>query len=73
MPWDDKETIFKVVVNLEEQYSIWPDYDEIPKGWMELAVTGTKEQCLEYIENVWKDMRPLSLRKQIEEISDNTS
>jgi MbtH protein len=66
MSFDSEDTIFKVVVNHEEQYSIWPDYKEIPLGWREAGKTGLKKECLEYIEQVWTDMRPLSLRKYME-------
>jgi MbtH protein len=57
-------TIYRVVVNHEEQYSIWPDYKEIPDGWKTVDKTGDKQTCLDYIKEVWRDMRPLSLRSQ---------
>ena len=60
-------TIYKVVVNHEEQYSIWPADRENALGWNDAGKTGTKAECLAYIEEVWTDMRPLSLRKQMEE------
>lgn len=63
MVWDVEGMIFKVVINHEEQYSIWPAYKEIPAGWNEAGKEGSKEECLKYIEEVWVDMRPLSLRK----------
>ena len=65
---EDQEdtTIYKVVVNHEEQYSIWPADREIPAGWSEVGKTGSKHECLVYIGEVWTDMRPLSLRKQME-------
>jgi MbtH protein len=66
---DDEEedkTIYKVVLNHEEQYSIWPEYRENPLGWRDGGKTGTKEECLAYIDEVWTDMRPLSLRLQME-------
>jgi len=59
-------TIYRVVVNHEEQYSIWPDYRDIPLGWREAGKSGLKAECLEHIKEVWTDMRPLSLRKQME-------
>ncbi len=62
----ENEMIYKVVVNHEEQYSIWPADRELPKGWKEAGKTGTKEECLAYIKEVWTDMRPLSLRKKME-------
>ena len=69
MAWENEEdmTIYSVVVNHEEQYSIWPEYKAIPKGWQAVGKTGKKEECLAYIKEVWTDMRPLSLRKQMEE------
>ena len=60
---DEDKTIYKVVVNHEEQYSIWPDYKQTPNGWREVGKVGNKHDCLAYIESVWTDMRPLSLRK----------
>ncbi|HXU65195.1 MAG TPA: MbtH family NRPS accessory protein [Polyangia bacterium] len=56
---------YKVVVNDEEQYSIWWDDREAPAGWRAAGKTGTKEECLAYIREVWTDMRPLSLRKRM--------
>ena len=66
---DEQEdtTIYKVVVNHEEQYSIWPNDRELPLGWQDVGKVGTKQECLGYIKEVWTDMRPLSLRKQMEE------
>ena len=61
-------TIYKVVVNHEEQYSIWPAYREPPLGWREVGKEGPKDECLAYIGEVWTDMRPLSLRKKMEEM-----
>jgi MbtH protein len=58
---------YQVVVNEEEQYSIWPAVKEIPAGWRPAGVTGDKQQCLEHIEQVWTDMRPLSLRRWMEQ------
>jgi MbtH protein len=65
---DDKEdnTIYKVVVNFEEQYSIWPVDRENPPGWREAGKSGTRPECLAYIQEVWTDMRPLSIRQQME-------
>jgi MbtH protein len=61
-------TIYRVVVNHEEQYSIWPAYRELPLGWREVGKEGLKDECLAYIEAVWTDMRPLSLQKKMEEM-----
>jgi MbtH protein len=60
-------TIYKVVVNHEEQYSIWPADRENALGWNDAGKSGTKQECLDYIKEVWTDMRPLSLRKKMEE------
>jgi len=57
---------YTVVVNHEEQYSIWFADQEIPAGWREVGKVGSKAECLEYIGEIWTDMRPLSLRKQME-------
>jgi MbtH protein len=62
----DTQEMTKVVVNHEEQYSIWSARREVPAGWREVGVTGTKEECLKYIGEVWTDMRPLSLRQRME-------
>jgi MbtH protein len=56
---------YHVVVNDEEQYSIWPADREVPLGWRQAGFTGTKRECLAHIEEVWTDMRPLSLRKKM--------
>jgi len=60
-------TIYKVVVNHEEQYSIWPAEKENPLGWKDAGKSGTKAECLAHIKEVWTDMRPLSLRKKMAE------
>jgi len=59
-------TLYKVVVNQEEQYSIWPAEREVPLGWQDAGMSGPKDACLAYIKEVWTDMRPLSLRKAME-------
>lgn len=66
MSWDSSETRFNVVVNHEEQYSIWPDYKPVPAGWRTVGKQGSKDECLAYIEQVWTDMRPLSLRRAMQ-------
>ncbi len=66
---DEREdtTVYKVVVNHEEQYSIWPAGRENALGWKDAGKTGSKDECLAYIKEVWTDMRPLSLRRAMEE------
>ncbi len=54
---------FHVVVNDEEQYSIWPADRELPSGWRSGGVSDTREACLAHIERVWQDLRPLSVRR----------
>jgi len=62
----DNPTIYKVVVNHEEQYSIWPADRENAPGWKDAGKSGLKKECLTYVKEVWTDMRPLSLRRQME-------
>ena len=62
-----EDKIYKVVVNHEEQYSIWPVDRKSPLGWKDVGKSGRREECLSYIEKVWSDMRPLSLRKKMAE------
>jgi MbtH protein len=57
---------YKVVKNHEEQHSIWPADKSLPSGWNDAGKVGTKSECLEYIQQAWVDMRPLSLRRQSE-------
>ena len=64
-------TTYKVVVNHEEQYSIWPADRENALGWRDAGKSGNKAECLAYIKEVWTDMRPLSLRKKMEEMERN--
>jgi len=75
MSWYDPDredtTVYKVVVNHEEQYSIWPEYKQNPLGWKDVGKSGLKAQCLAYIKEVWTDMRPLSLRRKMEEMAKN--
>ncbi|HZR59053.1 MAG TPA: MbtH family NRPS accessory protein [Terriglobales bacterium] len=69
---DKQDTMtYKVVVNHEEQYSIWLDYKEIPAGWRSAGKVGPKEECLAYIKEIWTDMRPLSLRKKMETLAND--
>ena len=65
---DEREdsTIYKVVMNDEEQFSIWPADRENALGWRDAGKSGSKQDCLDYIKSVWIDMRPLSLRRSME-------
>ena len=71
MSWDDEGSLFKVVVNHERQYSIWPQDRDSLLGWDEEGKEGTKAECLAYIEEVWTDMRPLSLQVSMQETDAN--
>jgi len=68
---DEKELkeMHYIVKNIEEQYSIWPSYKKIPSGWEAIGEPKIKSKCLAYIDQNWTDMRPLSLRQQMQEIS----
>ncbi len=60
----EERTTYTVVINHEEQYSIWPADREPPLGWERVGEPGNKQSCLDYIERTWTDMRPLSLRRK---------
>jgi MbtH protein len=60
---EEDTTLYKVVVNHEEQYSIWPADRENAPGWRDASKTGSKSECLAHIGEVWTDLRPLSLRR----------
>jgi MbtH protein len=62
----EDRTVYKVVVNHEEQYSIWPADREPPAGWKAEGTEGTRLECQDHIKEVWTDMRPLSLRRQMD-------
>ncbi len=66
MGFDDPNQKFRVVINHEEQYSIWPADRDLPLGWKDAGFAGSKQEALDHIEEVWTDMRPLSLRKKME-------
>ena len=66
MPDDKEDTVtYKVVLNDEQQYSIWPADRENASGWRDAGKSGTRQECLAYIKEVWTDMRPLSLRNKM--------
>ena len=69
----EDKTIYAVVVNDEEQYSIWPDARVMPRGWRKAGKIGLKEECLAFIREVWVDMRPRSLRIAMSELAPEDS
>jgi MbtH protein len=62
---DDDDRRYLVVLNDEEQYSVWPEDEPVPAGWRATGVAGAKAQCLEHIREVWTDLRPKSLRERM--------
>jgi MbtH protein len=64
---DDEEVqqVYTVLVNDEEQYSLWPSHKDIPAGWRSVGVTGSKAECTEYVDKVWTDITPLSVRQRL--------
>jgi MbtH protein len=67
---NDDRVIYQVVVNDEEQYSIWPEGRKNALGWKNVGKSGTKQECLDYIKTVWTDMRPLSLRIKMSKLAE---
>ena len=67
MTQDEDDTRYQVVMNHEEQYSLWPADRELPLGWQSAGFSGSKADCLQHIQDVWTDMRPLSLRRRMDE------
>lgn len=61
-PFEDESTEYLALANAEEQYSLWPQYLDIPHGWRRVAGPGPRKEILAYIEEHWTDLRPLSLR-----------
>jgi MbtH protein len=64
----DGDDRYKVVINAEEQYSIWPEHRANAPGWLDSGKLGTKTECLAHIDNVWTDLRPKSLRTQMAKV-----
>ncbi|MGP0066735.1 MAG: MbtH family protein [Isosphaeraceae bacterium] len=64
----EAQSTFIVVVNDEQQYSIWFADRDLPAGWHDAGKNGTKQECLDYVDSVWVDMRPLSLRRSMERL-----
>ncbi|WP_156753720.1 MbtH family protein [Actinokineospora pegani] len=65
-PFDDENGSFHVLVNAEGQYSLWPAFAEVPQGWDVVIGPEARQVCLDHIERVWTDMRPLSLVRRMD-------
>ena len=63
---DDETTVYLVLINAEEQYSLWPKFKSVPPGWKAVGKEGTLKECSAYVDEVWTDMRPASLRRKME-------
>ncbi|WP_299561097.1 MbtH family protein [uncultured Mycolicibacterium sp.] len=61
-PFDDENGRFLVLVNDEDQHSLWPAFADVPAGWRAVFGAATRAECLDYIERHWTDLRPRSLR-----------
>ncbi|WP_439658394.1 MbtH family protein [Lentzea sp. HUAS TT2] len=61
----DEDVKYQVLINDEEQYSLWPADQDIPAGWRSTGTEGSKEHCVSYVDEVWTDMRPRSLRERM--------
>jgi MbtH protein len=61
----NEDARFEVLRNDEEQYSLWPSGLQVPAGWQKVGKEGSREECSSYVDEVWTDMRPRSLREQM--------
>jgi uncharacterized protein YbdZ (MbtH family) len=64
-PFDDENGTFFVLVNDEEQHSLWPTFADIPNGWSVVYGEASRQACLDFIEENWTDIRPRSLRERL--------
>ncbi|MGH4022104.1 MAG: MbtH family protein [Pseudonocardiaceae bacterium] len=65
-PFDDENGTFYALINDEGQYSLWPTFADVPAGWTVVHGAGSRQSCLDYVEEHWTDMRPKSLIEQME-------
>jgi MbtH protein len=65
-PFDNEDGVFLVLVNAEGQYSLWPDFVDVPAGWEVAHPRGTRQECLQFVEDNWRDMRPRSLAEAMD-------
>lgn len=68
---EDDDRLYIVLINHEEQYSLWPSDISIPDGWSQVGEARSKSDCLQFVDEVWTDLRPLSLRKKMAEHVEN--
>lgn len=64
-PFEDEDRPYQVLVNEEDQHSLWPDWIEVPDGWRTVHGPASRTECLDYIDEHWTDLRPRSLREQM--------
>lgn len=62
-PFDNESLRFLVLINQQEQFSLWPYFADVPQGWREVLGPASRSECIEYIETHWQDMRPASLKE----------
>jgi MbtH protein len=67
-PFEEEDADYLVLVNIENQYSLWPQFCEIPQGWSSVGPRGKRKDCMEWIEQNWTDMRPKSLVDQMNKL-----
>lgn len=65
-PFDNDNLTFVVLVNIEEQYSLWPEFIKVPAGWNIKFGPSSRSECVSYINDNWHDLRPKSLQKQMQ-------
>jgi MbtH protein len=63
---DTQDIQYQVLINDEEQYSLWPAANEVPAGWRSVGKEGGKQECMDYVDEMWTDMRPRSLRERMD-------
>lgn len=64
-PFDDENGTFYVLINDEEQHSLWPAFADVPAGWRVAFGESTRADCLAYVEETWTDIRPKTLRESL--------
>ncbi len=65
-PFEAEDRPYQVLVNDEEQYSLWPDWLDVPSGWTKVLGPASRTECLAHVERTWRDMRPRSLREHMD-------